>query len=156
MNPRYLARYANLFKKNKLIILSSRRLSEAELSNWVREGNRKLWTFRVSDKFGDSGLTGIASIEITNDKTQIIDFILSCRVMGRKVEEAMLFTLIKDVQSKGIEEIYAKYLPTAKNKPCLRFFESSVFKKIDDFLFKLDVNQQISEPPNIQIQYSPK
>jgi FkbH-like protein len=78
---------------------------------------------RVSDKFGDAGLTGIVSLEIQNRSAQIVDFILSCRVLGRKIEETMLATAIHHAQALGIENVYARYIPTTKNKPCLDFFE---------------------------------
>ena len=44
----------------------------------------------VSDQFGDMGLVGIISVEVTGDEGHLVDFILSCRVMGRKVEEALI------------------------------------------------------------------
>jgi FkbH-like protein len=78
----------------------------------------------VSDKFGDAGLTGIVSLEIKDQNAQIVDFILSCRVMGRKIEEAMLATAIQYARELGVIDVFACYDPTPKNKPCLDFFKS--------------------------------
>jgi FkbH-like protein len=127
LNEANLPRTAQLLNKTNQMNLSTRRMSELELTDWVAQKNNKLWTFRVSDKFGDSGLTGIVSIQIEDKKAKIIDYVLSCRVFGRKVEETMLYIATKYVKSIGLHEIYAEYLPTPKNKPCLNFWMKSGF-----------------------------
>ena len=124
LHPANLQRATQLLNKTNQMNLSTRRMSEAELMAWAEQEHHRLWTLRVSDKFGDAGLTGILSLEIQNRSAQIVDFILSCRVLGRKIEETMLATAIHHAQSLGIENVYARYTPTAKNKPCLDFFKS--------------------------------
>ncbi len=124
LHPANLQRATQLLNKTNQMNLSTRRMSEAELMAWAEDKHHRLWTVRVSDKFGDAGLTGIVSLEIQDPNAQIVDFILSCRVMGRKIEEAMLATAIHYAQTQGVEEVYARYIPTAKNKPCLDFFKS--------------------------------
>lgn len=122
-----LQRTAQLLNKTNQMNLSTRRLTEPELMAWAEQRQRRLWTLRVSDRFGDSGLTGILSVE-TKDRTLcIVDFILSCRVMGRKVEEAMLLTAVRYAQSIGLDEVSARHLPTPKNRPCLEFWRRSGF-----------------------------
>ncbi len=117
-------RIVQLFNKTNQMNLSTRRMSESELLDWMNNGNRRLWAFNVEDKFGDSGLTGIISLDIQDDnRGQIVDFILSCRVMGRKIEETMLYTLIEYARQNGAISVYAKYIQTPKNKPCLDFWQ---------------------------------
>jgi FkbH-like protein len=124
LRPANLQRATQLLNKTNQMNLSTRRMSEAELMAWAEHKHRKLWTLRVSDRFGDAGLTGIVSLEIQDRKAQIIDFILSCRVLGRKIEEAMLSRAILYAHSLEVEEVYARYIPTTKNKPCFDFFIS--------------------------------
>lgn len=124
LHPANLQRAAQLLNKTNQMNLSTRRMSEAELMDWASQNHRKLWTLRVSDRFGDSGLTGIVSLEIQGRKARIVDFILSCRVLGRNIEEALLATAVQYAQTLEVEEMYARYIPTAKNKPCLDFFKS--------------------------------
>jgi FkbH-like protein len=124
LHPVNLQRAAQLLNKTNQMNLSTRRMSAAELRAWAEQEHHKLWTLRVSDKFGDSGLTGIVSLEIQDRKAQIVDFILSCRVMGRKIEEAMLANAIHYAHALGVKDVYARYIPTSKNKPCLDFFKS--------------------------------
>jgi FkbH-like protein len=124
LHPANLQRAAQLLNKTNQMNLSTRRMSEAELMAWAGPEHRRLWTARVSDRFGDAGLTGLVSLEIREGKAQLVDFVLSCRVLGRKIEESLLATAIAAAQASGVEALYARYLPTAKNKPCLDFFES--------------------------------
>jgi len=124
LHPANLQRATQLLNKTNQMNLSTRRLSGAELMAWAEDKHHRLWTLRVSDKFGDAGLTGIVSLEIQHPNAQIVDFILSCRVMGRKIEEAMLATAIQYAAALGVEEVYARYIPTSKNKPCLDLFKS--------------------------------
>jgi FkbH-like protein len=119
-----LQRATQLLNKTNQMNLSTRRLSEDELLAWAEKDHHRFWTLRVSDKFGDAGLTGIVSLEIKDRSAQIVDFIVSCRVLGRKIEETMLAIVIDHMQEFGIESLYARYIATSKNKPCLDFFES--------------------------------
>ncbi len=128
LNEVNLQRTAQLLNKTNQMNLTTRRMTERELLDWVKGDSRKLWTFRVSDKFGDSGLTGIISLEVKDNYCQIVDFILSCRVIGRKVEETMLFTAIRYARGMGLMSVKAEYIPTLKNKPCLDFWKKSGFE----------------------------
>ena len=121
-----LQRAAQLLNKTNQMNLSTRRLSETELAAWADDPGHRLWTIRVADKFGDAGLTGIVSLEIQDQTAQIVDFILSCRVMGRKIEEALLSIAIQSARESGVEGVSARYIPTPKNKPCLDFFKALV------------------------------
>jgi FkbH-like protein len=114
LNQSNLQRTTQLLNKTNQMNLSTRRMTEREMVDWVLPDNRMLWTFRVTDRFGDSGLTGIISLETENERGAIIDFVLSCRVMGRNVEETMLYTVVKYAQSISLEEIHARFLPTQR------------------------------------------
>lgn len=120
-----LARSAQLLNKTNQMNLTTRRLTEAELLKWVEEANHFLWTFRVSDKFGDSGLVGIVSCELREGVVQIIDFILSCRVFSRKIEEVMLHVVTSFACAQQINKVEAYFVATKKNAPCLKFLEGS-------------------------------
>ena len=157
LNSANLQRATQLLNKTNQMNLSTRRLSEAELLAWAQADNHRLWTLRVSDRFGDAGLTGIVSLEIQDRSAQIIDFILSCRVLGRKIEETMLATAIDYAQSLGVENVYARYVPTSKNKPCSDFFKSLApqFRKEGDCFF-LCGKQPFPVPEHIKLVHKPE
>ena len=152
LNKVNLQRTTQLLNKTNQMNLSTRRMSETELVEWSDQDGCKIWTFRVSDKMGDTGLTGIISLEVRNKKGQIIDFILSCRVMGRKVEESMLFTVIQYARNLGLEELVAEYVPTPKNKPCLTFWKKSGFHFDDkNNTFTWNLKNDYHLPSHIEI-----
>jgi len=124
-----LQRTAQLLNKTNQMNLSTRRLSESELASWCEQPGKRLWTLRVADKFGDLGLTGIISVEIRGNRARIVDFVLSCRVFGRKIEETMLAVAAGHARVQQIDEIFADYVPTERNRPCLRFWKQSGFEK---------------------------
>jgi len=138
LNQGNLPRAAQLLNKTNQMNLSTRRMSEADFYAWARAEGRRVWTFRVSDKFGDSGLTGILSLELAGSRARIIDFVLSCRVIGRKIEEAMLSVAIECARSAGVREVYANYCQTPKNKPCYAFFQRSGLTYRDENTFVWD------------------
>jgi len=143
-----LQRTVQLLNKTNQMNLTTRRITEKELADWTADSKHKVWTFHVSDKFGDSGLVGIESLEIEETKGRVVDFVLSCRVMGRKIEETMLFFVVNYVKSLDLPEVYANYVPTLKNKPCLDFWRNSDFrysKKENLFTFSTHRNYRLPE-----------
>jgi FkbH-like protein len=151
LNDTNLARAAQLLNKTNQLNLSTRRLSEGELKKWVESSNRALWTFSVADKFGLSGLTGIVSVEIEGQRARIVDFILSCRVMGRKIEETMLHQAVAFARERGAVEVIAEYRPTNRNAPCLTFLKQSSFASIDELVFTWDAKNEYPLPEVIAI-----
>ncbi len=138
LSPSNVPRATQLLNKTNQLNLSTRRLNEAELTAWAAAPNHKLWVVSVSDRFGDAGLTGIVSIEIEDGVARIVDYVLSCRVMGRKVEETLLHLAVAGAFDAGAAKVEALYLKTAKNKPCLSVFRGSGFQNYDDELFRWD------------------
>ena len=147
-----IKRVVQLLNKTNQMNLSTRRMTETELLDWVKDDRRCLWTFRVSDKFGDYGLTGIASMEQDGQIGKVIDFILSCRVMGRKVEEVMLSVMTSYARSLRLSRMEAKFLPTLKNKPCHDFLKRSVFSTDNaKEMFRLDLDDEYPKPDFIKV-----
>ncbi|MGH8626822.1 MAG: hypothetical protein ACREYC_16695 [Gammaproteobacteria bacterium] len=82
---------------------------------------------------------------------RIVDFVLSCRVMGRKVEETMLAAAVHYARALGLEGVVARYLPTAKNKPCLDFFTRSGFRQETEAVFTRDAREPFHFPTELTI-----
>ncbi len=147
LNEGNIRRTLQLLNKSNQMNLSTRRLTESELNNWMKSDTSKLWTFSVSDKFGNMGLTAIISLEIQDKVGKIVDFVISCRVLGRKIENLMLFHIIEYAKSKNLDKISAKYLKTAKNLPCLNFFNKSGFSIEESKIeFTWDVKKTYPKP----------
>lgn len=123
LGPGNIKRAAQLFNKTNQMNLTTRRMTEAELLAWGTRPNHAMYAYRVADRFGDYGLTGLASVEVNGGEATVTDFLLSCRVMGRGVEKGMLTTLLDFARKLGAKKTTAKYVETKRNKPCLDYFK---------------------------------
>jgi FkbH-like protein len=145
-----LDRATQLLNKTNQMNLSTRRMTKEELRNWGQQPENTISVFRVSDKFGDYGSVGMASFSLragNRENAHLIDFILSCRAMGRKVEETMLHVMSAYARSAGATGLHIAYIPTLKNQPCLRFFESAgLLSNGDDKVFTLDLRKAYPKP----------
>ena len=148
-----IKRTVQLLNKTNQMNLSTRRLSEGDLKDWCLDKQNNLWVLRVSDKFGDSGLVGIISLVCRQNEAQILDFVLSCRVMGRKIEEAMVNLLWKFARDAQCNQLWAEFIQTAKNMPCFDFWQKSGFVfQSDSNRFIWDMNYEYQRPSSIKIE----
>jgi FkbH-like protein len=151
VGPWNIARLTQLLNKTNQMNLSTRRMSDSEFLAWTGSANRQAWVFHVADRFGDSGLTGILSVDAEDDRARIVDFILSCRVMGRRVEEAMLNVAIDWARSARCKEVHAVYSKTGRNKPCLDFLARSGLTARDSHTFVWETAREYPIPSAIQL-----
>jgi FkbH-like protein len=117
-----LPRAAQLLNKTNQFNLSLRRLDEKSFWEWAQEPSNSAYTFNVSDRFGDFGLVGLASISRVGVESRIVDFVMSCRVMGKKVEEALLGYTVSRAQSAGADRVVASPADGPRNQPAKDFF----------------------------------
>jgi len=130
--PTNIARAAQLLNKTNQMNLRTRRLSEGELLSWAKEDGHEAWAVHVSDRFGAAGLTGILAVAREGDDVHLADYVLSCRVMGRRVEETMVWAARRRGAALGGRRLVAVPLPTAKNKPCVDFFARAGLDRAGD------------------------
>lgn len=153
LNAKNLERAAQLFNKTNQMNLSTRRLAAAELFTWAQAEGHALWTFRVTDKFGDYGLCGISSLVQNGARGQMLDFLLSCRVMGRGVEEAMLATVAQHARDSGCELVWAEYIPSARNQPCGKWLQSLPYVERKENRFVLPLKNPLAFPRHTRMSF---
>ena len=153
LSPSNLERTSQLLNKTNQMNLTTRRMSARELSDWASLDNHRLWTFRVVDKIGDYGVCGIASVAFADSRANLVDFVLSCRAMGRGVEDAIISVVADRAREAGARQLVAACLPTKKNKPCQRWFQQHAgFAPAGDTqTFLLDLTRDLSAPTHIRI-----
>jgi predicted enzyme involved in methoxymalonyl-ACP biosynthesis len=83
----------------------------------------------VSDKFGDSGVTGLSIVTInqTTETAEIDSFLMSCRVIGRNIEYAFLDYIVQKIKEKKIRILKAKYNKIQKNEQVKEFYDKCSF-----------------------------
>jgi FkbH-like protein len=146
-----LTRAAQLLNKTNQMNLRTRRLSEQELLSWSHEDAHEMWTLSVSDRFGDAGLTGLLGLAREGEDIAVADYVLSCRVMGRRIEETMVWAATRRAVALGGRRLRIRPVPTAKNRPCLDFFErAGLVRATDGYVWPLDRPQQT--PSFLQIE----
>ena len=150
-NEFLIPRISQLTLKTNQFNLTTRRYQENEIKDLSNNSKFEVGCAQVLDKFGDNGITGVYIIN-KNEKSWIIDtFLLSCRIMGRGVEDAILSKILTNAKQNGVEEIRAEFIPTAKNKPSENFLENSGFKKENKFwIYKL--NNDIKLPNHLKVE----
>ena len=150
-NDFLIPRISQLTLKTNQFNLTTRRYQEDEIKTLSDDENFHVGCAQVLDKFGDNGITG-AYIVKKNENFWLIDtFLLSCRVMGRGVENAILSEILKDAKDNGVNEIKAEFIPTGKNKPAESFLSDFGFKKQENFwIYKL--NNDIKSPKHLQVE----
>jgi FkbH-like protein len=145
-------RAIQLLNKTNQMNLSTRRLNEKEFNNWLKIKSNNLWTIRASDKFGDYGIIGILGISINKTTATLVDFVLSCRVVGRYIEESMIEFLKEFCKKKKITTINGQYIKTKKNSLCYHFFNKLKFIDSSKHSFEFSSNQKKISLLNIAIK----
>jgi len=122
-----MSRVVQLLAKTNQFNLTSRRHDEASLRRQVASGAWRVYTMRVSDRFGDFGLTGVA-IAVPGPSVWHLDsFLLSCRVIGKSVESALLAAVARDARRAGAETLTAEYLDSGRNRVAADFLAQHGF-----------------------------
>jgi FkbH-like protein len=129
-------------------------LSEKKILDWIGMDSRSLLAVSVSDRFGDMGLVGIVGVEAKDSKGQLVDFILSCRVMGRKVEETLIHLAMEALKHLGAVSMGAHYLATPRNRPTLDVFRASGLKEISENYFEGDCIEGFAKPETITVKFT--
>src|SRR5579863_771477 len=122
LRPDSLPRAAQLLNKTNQFNLSLRRLDEKSFWEWTQEPSNSAYTFHVSDRFGDFGLAAVATVSRAGSNAKIVDFVMSCRVMGKKVEEALLGYTVAQAQAAGADRVTAPPVEGPRNAPAREFF----------------------------------
>jgi FkbH-like protein len=150
-----LKRIVQLMNKTNQLNMRTRRTSEQELLQWLKEGhNRNLLSVTVSDRFGDLGLTGVISWEQSGSAIEIVDYVLSCRAMGRKIEQLMVHLAVQAASRAQCEQVIARFFATARNRPCLEFWENSGFANSGQNIFTWKTADDYPKPEFIALEGS--
>ena len=140
----HIPRIAQLTNKTNQFNLTTRRYTEAEIREFMGRGD--VFDFRLVDKFGDMGIIGVVIVV-----DGVLDtFLLSCRVLGRKVESEILRLVTKKCGGIGLT---AEYIPTAKNGQTKGFYPANGFQPIEN-MDGIARYRQISTPepsPHIKV-----
>jgi FkbH-like protein len=121
-----LARAAQLTQKTNQFNLTTRRYSVSDVQALLADGGLG-FSGEVTDKFGRYGTVILALVRMKDEEAVLDTFLMSCRAMGRTVEQAFLRHVINDLADRGFRTLRASFVPTAKNEPASGFLEEMGF-----------------------------
>ena len=126
-----LARVSQLTQKTNQFNLTTRRYTETQIAEMATKPEWNIFSIKVRDRFGDHGLVGVAITHDERDQCEVDTFLLSCRVIGRTVETALLAHLAESAAQRGRKQLYGWFLPTKKNAPARDFYEQHGFVRAE-------------------------
>jgi len=144
VNEMSLVRASQLTQKTNQFNLTTRRYSEQQISQLMATPGWQALTVRVIDRYVDNGIIGVALTRDSEGRCEIDTFLLSCRVIGRGVETAFLAHIIRDARNRGVQFMVGRFIETAKNEPCRRFFKDHGFiekETPEGVLWQLDLSE---------------
>lgn len=128
----YFSRIAQLTNKSNQFNLTTHRYSQSEIEQIAADPQYLTLCGRLEDKFGDNGVVSIVIGRKEKDVLQIELWLMSCRVLKRDMEYAMMDILVKQCRDCGIRQIYGYFYPTAKNAMVKDFYALQGFEKLEE------------------------
>ena len=149
-----LARSVQLLAKTNQFNLTTRRHSAAEVERFATEPGGQAIAVRVRDRFGDAGVVGLALARQEGDRCRIDSLLLSCRVIGRGIESALLAHVAGHAAKMGSRWLVGEYIATRKNAPCAEFYAEHGFEvdpvpsATESVFYRLDLTHHMPISPS--------
>ena len=122
-----IPRIAQMTQKTNQFNLTTKRYTDADVKSFLVNG-WKIWCTSVADRFGNSGITGCIMV----NRDTIDTFLLSCRILGKGIENAFIKKILALLKEDGVRTIKAAYLPTAKNAQVADFYDRCGFLCVEE------------------------
>lgn len=116
-------RLTQLINKTNQFNLTTKRYEQSDILKLLQDAEKRIYLYRMKDCFGDNGIVAAVIVDLGRDVPIIDTFVMSCRVMGRNLENAIIDDIEKALYGEGHVSLRAQYLPTAKNKPVENLFD---------------------------------
>lgn len=136
-------RLLQLLNKTNQFNLTTRRHTSEELEEILTDSRREVFFYGVKDCYGDNGLVAALIVDYRDIPT-IEEFVMSCRVMGRNIEMAILDHVEQIYQKKGYDTLRARFVPSGRNKPVEKLYEDLGYKHVGEGIFELTLSQKPS------------
>ena len=147
--PMYYNRISQLTNKSNQFNLTTLRCTVADIEKYAGADEYVTLYGQLSDKFGDNGIVSLVMGEACADESalHIRLWLMSCRVLKRDMEYAMLDAVIDAARNKGLKTIYGYYYPTAKNGMVREFYKTMGFDPVSEepdgsTVWKMDINAE--------------
>ncbi len=131
-DPVHFSRIAQLTNKSNQFNLTTRRFTQAEIEKIAEDPAYITLYGKLTDKFGDNGVVSLVIGRIEGNILHVELWLMSCRVLKRDMEFAMMDALVEAGEEKEISKIMGYYYPTPKNAMVKNFYEIQGFTRVEE------------------------
>lgn len=155
--PLYIQRIAQLTNKSNQFNLTTLRCSEDDIRGMAENPAWLCLYGKLVDRFGDNGVVTVVAGQAEGETLHLRLWLMSCRVLKRGMEDAMMDAVVADAAARGLKTIRGYYYPTAKNGMVKEFYAGMGFAKVDEdadgnTTWELSVEGYTPRHPHMQIQ----
>ncbi len=143
-------RVTQLINKTNQFNLTTRRCDLNEVNDMLQSDSELVLAMRVQDRFGDYGIVGVAIISFQKKHAHIDSFLMSCRVLGRNVEDCFLSAIASAAKERGATQITGSYIASAKNHQVANFYSDRGFCKQDNERWKAKLDDLALWPEHVR------
>jgi FkbH-like protein len=122
-DPARASRISQLSQKSNQFNLTTIRYTPEDIARLMQDETVTVYSVDVSDRFGPAGTTGVIVVRHEGDVAVVESLLMSCRVLGRGVEQSLWATVVEDARARGCVTLKAAYRPTAKNGQTADFYD---------------------------------
>lgn len=127
-----MLRIVQLINKTNQFNLTTRRYTESEVATLMADAHALTLQLRLTDRFGDNGIIGIVIGKPEGDSIRLDTWLMSCRVLGRQVEEETLNVVVGEAQRLGAYQLIGEYRPTDKNRMVCEHYRKLGFELAEE------------------------
>jgi FkbH-like protein len=119
-----VSRLAEMCSKTNQFNTTTKRRTAEELRSLMTQQNCKVVSVRLGDRFANHGLTALMVLMSENDKVRVTDFLMSCRVLGRNIEHALIAYVADVATHENLLRVDVDFVPSSKNGPAFDALKS--------------------------------
>jgi len=138
-------RVAQLTQRTNQFNMTTRRYTESDIRQFREDSGYFLRTYRLEDKFGDNGIISVVIVRKEDQSWYLDTFLMSCRVIGRTVEAAILALLVQEARKAGVTSLVGDFLPTKKNAPAKDVYPQHGFEKVEESSDRIRYELELSK-----------
>ena len=145
LSERNQQRVLQLIKKTNQYNVTTRRHTEADIKSLLKQG--ECFAVRLKDRLGSDEIIGVLIVVYEYGNARIDTLLLSCRVLGRGVETALLAWLYSHITKKNIKIIIGEVIPTERNQPVRDIYTQHGFIDLGNYMYELRLSEKKIEMP---------
>lgn len=127
----HTTRLTDMLNKTNQFNLTTRRHTLSEVQAMTENLTKRIFLYRVADCFGDYGVVAVAIVDVAGEIPVIEEFVMSCRIMGKNIEQGILYQVEENLRKAGFTHVRGLYVPTVKNKPVAQLYQQMGYSRLD-------------------------